>query len=109
MTNLQLTDTVCFGAGAQEHWKSLKTDQFLQVQGTGGTILAMGDAATVAQVCHMYTVCVCSAALKSMLGRTVIWQEAHMMGMCQQQLMGVCQQLRLCCSQKCESSGVSCA
>ncbi|KAL0054534.1 hypothetical protein WJX82_010454 [Trebouxia sp. C0006] len=35
--------------GAQEHWKSLKTDQFLQVQGTGGTILAMGDAATVAQ------------------------------------------------------------
>ena len=37
-------------AGAQEHWKSLKTDKFLQVQGTGGSILAMGDAATVSQV-----------------------------------------------------------
>ncbi|KAL3145311.1 hypothetical protein ABBQ38_001571 [Trebouxia sp. C0009 RCD-2024] len=35
--------------GIQEHWKSLKTDQFLQVQGTGGSILALGDAATVSQ------------------------------------------------------------
>lgn len=36
--------------GLQEHWRSLKTDQFLQVQGTGGSILALGDAATVSQV-----------------------------------------------------------
>lgn len=38
-------------AGAQEHWRSLKTDRFLQVQGTNGSILALGDAATVSQVC----------------------------------------------------------
>ena len=75
---------VCCDAGAQEHWKSLKTDQFLQVQGTGGTILAMGDAATVAQVCHMYTICICSLLpCKSMFARMAIWQEACVMGMCQ--------------------------
>lgn len=41
---------VACATGIQEHWKSLKTDQFLQVQGTGGSILALGDAATVSQV-----------------------------------------------------------
>ena len=37
--------------GAQEHWRSLKTDKFLQVLGTQGSILALGDASTVSQVC----------------------------------------------------------
>lgn len=35
--------------GAQEHWRSLKTDKFLQVLGTQGSILALGDASTVSQ------------------------------------------------------------
>ncbi|KAK9843346.1 hypothetical protein WJX74_010709 [Apatococcus lobatus] len=36
-------------AGVQAHWRSLKTNRHLQVQGTNGTIFALGDAATVEQ------------------------------------------------------------
>jgi len=80
------------GAGAQEHWKSLKTDQFLQVQGTGGTILAMGDAATVAQVCHMHAGrLLCCPVSQSMLGL-----QGGSRRVC---VMGVLQQLQPCCSQ----------
>lgn len=34
----------------QQHWRSLKTDKYLRVQGTNGSIFALGDAATVEQV-----------------------------------------------------------
>ena len=43
---------------------------------------------------------------ESMFARAAIWQEACMMGMCQQQLMGLCQQLRLYCNQNYEGRGV---
>ena len=37
-------------AGEQEHWRALKTDKFLRVAGTDGSVFALGDAATVSQV-----------------------------------------------------------
>lgn len=36
--------------GEQEHWRALKTDKYLRVAGTHGTIFSLGDAATVSQV-----------------------------------------------------------
>jgi len=35
--------------GKQEHWRALKTDKFLRVNDTNGTVYALGDASTVSQ------------------------------------------------------------
>ena len=36
--------------GAQTHFRSIVTNEFLQVKGSGGSIFAIGDAATIEQV-----------------------------------------------------------
>lgn len=37
-------------AGSQTHFRSIITDEFLRVKGSGGSIYAIGDAATIEQV-----------------------------------------------------------
>ena len=37
--------------GSQTHFRSIVTDSFLRVRGSEGSIYAIGDAATIEQVC----------------------------------------------------------
>jgi hypothetical protein len=37
--------------GTQTHFRSIVTDQYLRVLGSNGSIFAIGDAATIQQVC----------------------------------------------------------
>jgi NADH:ubiquinone reductase (non-electrogenic) len=44
-----LAEQLMHELGPQDHWRSLKTNRYLQVTGTDGTIFALGDAATIEQ------------------------------------------------------------